>query len=116
MDKENFIVSSEIAHLLKERKIEIWSEYKYTDFDGVERLEKEASDILDIFPYAPNILRVVMRLHKDYGIWVCVQMIDGQFCWEIQEKDDTSFSGTKLFLKPEEAMEEGIEFALKSLK
>jgi hypothetical protein len=37
----NTPVSPELAYLLKDKgNINIWSEYRYTDFNGIERLEK----------------------------------------------------------------------------
>ena len=60
-------VSFELAMLLKEKRINIYSECRYTDFNGVECLEKIDSNI---FPYAPTISEVVMWLYEKHGIWI----------------------------------------------
>jgi hypothetical protein len=65
----NTPIKFEIAKLLKEKGINIYSEYRYTDFNGIERLEK---DVSEIFPYAPTIAEVVMWLYEKHRIWVWV--------------------------------------------
>ena len=109
-------VSFELAKLLKEKGINIWSEYRYTDFNGIERLEKEASEI---FPYAPTIAEVVMLLYEKHGIWIVAWKNPdnpSQFYFEIDTPvkriGDLSLG---LFNSPTEAYEAAIEYTLNNL-
>lgn len=65
----NTTVSFEIAELLQEKRIVIYSDYRYTDFKGIIRLERDASAV---FPFAPTIADVVMWLYEKHGVWVNV--------------------------------------------
>lgn len=112
----NTHVSYPTAILLQEKGMNIWSEYRYTDFNGVERLEKEASEI---FPYAPTIADVVMRLYEKCGIWIVAWKNpdnENQFYFEIDSYEkrigDLSLG---LFSTPTEAYEAAITYALENL-
>ena len=107
------------AKLLKEKGINIWSEYRYTDFNGVERLEKEASEI---FPYAPTIAEVVMWLYEKHGIWIDVSLNqfskpkDLQWMYSIVFTKDCTYSHSpKSYASPTEAYEAAILYTLNNL-
>jgi hypothetical protein len=81
----NTTVSPQLAQLLQDKKISIYSEYRYTDFNGIYRLEKNASDI---FPYAPTIAEVVMWLYAYHSIWIQTPFSHNDakpFCWSINK-------------------------------
>jgi hypothetical protein len=112
----NTHVSYPTAILLQDKGINIWSEYRYTDFNGIERLEKEASEI---FPYAPTIADVVMRLYEKHGIWIVAWKNpdnSSQFYFEIDTPvkriGDLSLG---LFNSPTEAYEAAITYVLENL-
>lgn len=110
----NIPVSHELAQLLREKKINIYSEYRYTDFNGIEKLEKDASEV---FPYAPTIAEVVMWLYEKHGIWIQAM---------IYRRNPNDFIGgvyygqlenyfTKPYNTPTEAYEAAIEYVLNNL-
>ena len=108
----NTPVSFPTAILLQEKGINIWSEYRYTDFNGVERLEKNASEI---FPYAPTIADVIMWLYEKHGIWISVEATDDftMFYFRVRKKEISRLSFN--YNSPTEAYEAGIEYTLKNL-
>lgn len=115
----NTHVSYPTAILLQEKGMNIWSEYRYTDFNGVERLEKEASEI---FPYAPTIADVVMRLYKKHDIWISVEPFMQQqgncvYVYKIFKDSfiDTISRGSMGYNSPTEAYEAAITYALENL-
>jgi len=116
----NTHVSPELANLLQDKKINIYSEYRYTDFNGIERLERDASDI---FPYAPTIAEVVMWLYEKHQIWVHAMKSFKEFTpyiqcdWNYKQdaiKEVLKFM-EKRFNSPTEAYEAAIEFTLNNL-
>jgi len=115
-------VSFEIARLLKDKKIIIHSEYRYTDFDGIERLEKNADEM---FPFAPTIAEVIMWLYEKHGIWITVnllieEMIDrlqDWFFYEVNGKewDVENIRYSEEYYSPTEAYSEAIKRVLNTL-
>jgi hypothetical protein len=114
----NTPVSPELAYLLKDKgNINIWSEYRYTDFNGIERLEKNASEI---FPYAPTVAEAVMWLCEEYGIWTVVNVnIMGSWYFEhfdLKEKRNAQFKPTDTHYDSlTEAYEAAITYCLNNL-
>jgi hypothetical protein len=60
-------VSFEQAWKLKDKGLNFWCKYRYTDFNGRIQLEENASEI---FPYAPEQHQVVEWLITNHGIWI----------------------------------------------
>lgn len=126
----NTVVNFELAKLLKEKGINIYSEYRYTDFNGIERLEKNASDI---FPYAPTIAEVVMWLYEKHDVWISlipdissghqllmrkmsVHLFRYRNGLNVQTETLKDSGGDIIyFLSPTKAYEAAIEYTLKNL-
>ena len=111
----NTTVSFEIAELLQEKRIVIYSDYRYTDFKGIIRLERDASAV---FPFAPTIADVVMWLYEKHGVWISVlhkrRSENKYFDYEIKLPN-----GMEIYSwdhnSPTEAGEAAIEYTLNEL-
>lgn len=118
MNKE---VSYALAKLLKEKNVYIWSKLRYTDFEGIVKLEESNNYV---FPYAPTISDVVMWIYKNYKIWIsvecdcCGQLWFAKFTTassdlrEDLEKRSKIISATRLFENIKLSLEESYEAAI----
>jgi hypothetical protein len=131
MNKE---ISPELAYLLKDKGINIYpeSEYRYTDFNGIARLEKNASEI---FPYAPTVDEVKWWFYEKHGIWINVYYKPKYKSWDYeytninwsQEEVDKKlkedidnvlediFNSKIKYNSPTEAYEAAIKYTLENL-
>ena len=115
MKIEPVYVTFEQAELLKEKRFDIWCEFRYTDFNGQIKLAKDASEL---FPLAPEQWQVVEWLRINHGIWVGVSLFNKKYKYLINQIEDTwCFNDKKgdKFNTPQQAYSAAFDYVLKEL-
>jgi len=113
-------VTFEQAQKFKDKGLNFWCKYRYTDFDGRIELEENASEI---FPYAPEQWQVVEWLRIKYGICIHTKPENNEedkIVWEfviLKIKEDEVWFGTRKSKhnSPQEAYLAAFDYVLKEL-